>query len=662
MEKGTVVEFPVKGNPRLAVVDALEGKASLKVVDTFGNSLTVSTRDIEFRSNDYKLSDRSPVAASSLTGWRDRAIASRSEVDLATVWELYAGAALPLTLEALAECLWDELTGERAYALFLALREDRLFFKEKGGKYEVRPQAQVDELRKQQSALANKEKGQAEMVARLEARFANPRAPLAADELKRLEAVKKYALWGDEAPDKNSGLDLLKLLGRPQTEAGALQLLVDTSLWHRHENLDVHRAGLEATFDPDLETAAQAAPSSRHDPAHAVDLTHLESITIDDDTTTEVDDALAVETLPDGRRRFWVHIADPGRWIVPGSPLDLEARRRGTTVYLPTGRFTMFPPSLAEGPFSLNPGVDAPALSFGCLLADDGALTEFTVVPSTIRVARRLSYHQTEELLAQGYPLVTILAHTAALREAWRRTQGAVMINLPETEVKVDLATNKVEVGVYTAEAAREWVAEFMILAGEAAARFAFERQVPVLYRVQKAGDPVDVDHLPEGPVREFAKIVSMTRSGMSAEPGPHSGLGLSSYLQATSPIRRYGDLVVHRQLKAAAAGENPPYTADDLAILASELDPLNGQASKMERSADRYWVTEYLARHKGQTWPVQFLGWFREPDRLAQVLITDLGYRAVMKLPKDKALGEVFTVKVGAADPRKELLSLVEV
>jgi exoribonuclease-2 len=256
---------------------------------------------------------------------------------------------------------------------------------------------------------------------------------------------------------------------------------------------------------------------------------------------------------------------------------------------------------------------------------------------------------------------VTALAETAALREAWRRTQGAVMISLPETEVKVDLAADTVKISVYTAEAARDWVAEFMVLAGEAAARFANERGVPVLYRVQKAGDPIEVGHLPEGPVREFAKIVSMTRSGLSVESGPHAGLGLAAYLQATSPIRRYGDLVVHRQLKAAAAEETPPYTADDLASLAAELDPLNAQAAKMERTADRYWVTEHLARNKGKLWPVVFLGWFREPDRLAQVLITELGYRVVMKLPKDKALGEEFTVKVAAADPRKELLNLVE-
>jgi exoribonuclease-2 len=256
---------------------------------------------------------------------------------------------------------------------------------------------------------------------------------------------------------------------------------------------------------------------------------------------------------------------------------------------------------------------------------------------------------------------VKALADTAARREAWRRAQGAVMIHLPETEVKVDLAANEVKIGVYTAEAARDWVAEFMVLAGEAAARYAAEKQVPILYRVQKAGDPIDVDHLPEGPVREFAKIVSMTRSGLSVEPGPHAGLGLASYIQATSPIRRYGDLAVHRQLKAAAAGEVPPYTAEDLATLAAELDPLNGQAAKMERNADRYWVTELLARQKGKVWKVLFLGWFREDDKQAQVLIDELGYRTVMKLPKAKALGEVFTVKVAAADPRKGLLSLVE-
>ena len=658
MDKGTVVGFSVKGAPRLAVIEAPEGKSSFKVTDTFGNSLTVAARDLEFRSSDYKLSDRSPVSASALSAWRDRAETARGEVDLATVWELYADGGAQ-TLEALAEPLWDALTGERAFALFSVLNGDKLYFKEKGGRYEPRPAAQVEELRKQQAAVADRERVQAGMLARLEARFADAGAPLETEELKRLESVKKFALWGDEAPDKNAGLDLLKLLGRPQTEAAAFQLAVDAGLWTRHENLDVHRAGLSETFDELLLAEAVAAVPAE---TPGTDLRALETVTIDDDSTTEVDDALSVETLSDGRLRYWVHIADPGRWIAPGSPLDLEARRRGTTVYLPTRRYTMFPPSLAEGPFSLNEGSDSSALSFGCVLAADGSLAEFTVVTSTIRVTRRLSYHGAEARHRTGDALMTALADGAARREAWRETQGAVTIRLPETEVKVDLAADKVEISVYSAEAARDWVAEFMILAGEAAARFASARGVPMLFRVQQAGEAADLSHLPEGPVREFAKIVSMSRSSLAAEPAPHAGLGLSVYVQATSPIRRYGDLVTHRQLKAAAAGLPPPYSTDDLLTLASELDPLSGQASKLERNADRYWVTEYLARQKGRVWAVTFLGWFREGDRLAQVLIDDLGYRVVMKLPKDKALGAKFSVKTGAADARKELLTLVEV
>lgn len=87
------------------------------------------------------------------------------------------------------------------------------------------------------------------------------------------------------------------------------------------------------------EAAAALVAEAPEDPdaAHRVDLTQHDVMTIDDASTTEVDDGLSVEFLPDGRRRLWVHVADPTRWVQPGSPLDLEARRRGSTMYLPTG-------------------------------------------------------------------------------------------------------------------------------------------------------------------------------------------------------------------------------------------------------------------------------------------------------------------------------------
>lgn len=104
-----------------------------------------------------------------------------------------------------------------------------------------------------------------------------------------------------------------------------------------------------------------------------LDLTHLKVYTIDDESTTEIDDGVSWESLHDGRERLWVHIADPTRWLLPEDDLDLEARKRGSTVYLPTGMIPMFPEVLATGPMSLVQGKICCALSFGIVLNEAGA-------------------------------------------------------------------------------------------------------------------------------------------------------------------------------------------------------------------------------------------------------------------------------------------------
>jgi exoribonuclease-2 len=110
--------------------------------------------------------------------------------------------------------------------------------------------------------------------------------------------------------------------------------------------------------------AKQCLDSPITDPMSRLDLTHLHVYTIDDETTTEIDDGLSVETLSDGRHKLWIHIADPTRWLEPGDSLDLEARSRGTSLYLPTGMIPMFPPVLATGPMSLVQKQVCHALSF----------------------------------------------------------------------------------------------------------------------------------------------------------------------------------------------------------------------------------------------------------------------------------------------------------
>ena len=668
MEKGAVVAFSVKGQPRLAVVEGLEGKQSLKVTDILGNSSVVALRDLEFSSIEYRVQDLKLSSALTLASWLAKSEERLQTVDLKSVWELLSADSIrTATLEDLGGWLWDTLDGPGAYALYRSLKADRIYFKEKGKSWEVRTADQVAEAEKQVAALAAKEQVQAELRQRLTEKLAHPDIPLTPEEEHRLQAVQAFALFEEEAPGKNVAMELLGLLNRPKTPEGAFQLLVALGLWSRHQNLPLLRSARPLGFSAEHYAEAQRLCELRLDLAGRKDFTNQYVVTIDDETTTEIDDGLAVD-FTGSEPTYWIHIADPAAWITEGSLLDREARQRGATLYLPDGRYAMFPELLAEGPFSLRVGEKVPALSFACRLDGEGQLSSYEVHLGLIQPRERLSYVQAQQLLSETQEpqiptakLLLTLDEAARRREAWRQRQGAISINLPESHVHVDLAHDSVEVGVYPPPHTRDLVAEFMILAGEACARWFQDRQVPVLYRFQPPSEnPPDLSVIPAGPAREFAKILSMSRSGQSLTVQPHTGLGLSAYVQATSPIRRYSDLAVHRQIHAVLEGL-PVRDGVAWETLGAELDPLASGASKLERLTDRYWIIEYLRRQKGKVWEAIVIGWFREDDRQAQILLTETGLRTVVKLAKSHALGETLQLKVASADPRKDLLTFQE-
>ncbi len=669
MEKGAVVAFSVKGQARLAVVEGLEGKQSLQVTDILGNSHVVPLRDLEFSSIDYRVNDLKLASSATLASWLEKSEERWQSADLQSVWELLEAEAIrSATLEEIAGWLWASLDGPGAYALYRRLKADRVYFKEKGKAWEVRTADQVAEAEKQAAALAVKERSQAELRQKLTEKLANPALPLTPDEEHRLQTLQAFALFEDEATGKNSAMELLGLLQRPKTPESAFNLLVDLGVWSRHQNLPLLRSGRPLGFSTEMLAEAQRLCERPLTLTDRKDFTSQYVVTIDDESTTEIDDGLAVEGTGD-ELTFWIHIADPAAWIAEGSALDLEARQRGATLYLPDGRYPMFPAALAEGPFSLRAHETVPAISFACRLTPEGALATYDVHLGLIQPKERLSYEQAQQLLAQtGEPetkasaLLRALDEAARRREAWRSNQGAVTINLPESRVHVDLQADTVDVDVYPPVPSRDLVAEFMILAGEACARWFQDRQVPVLYRFQPPSEnPPDLSVVPEGPPREFAKILSMSRSGQNLTAQPHTGLGLNAYLQATSPIRRYSDLAVHRQIHAVLEGQ-PVKEGEAWETLGAELDPLASGGSKLERVTDRYWIIEYLRRQKGRVWEAQVIGWFREDDRQAQVLLSETGMRTVVKLTKSRALGELLRLKVATADARKDILTFQEV
>jgi exoribonuclease-2 len=204
-----------------------------------------------------------------------------------------------------------------------------------------------------------------------------------------------------------------------------------------------------------------------------------------------------------------------------------------------------------------------------------------------------------------------------------------------------------------------------MILAGEVAAKYGRERSLPLPYRSQPQPElPPDEELLllPAGPVRSCAIRRCMPRSEMSTTPGRHAGLGLDTYSQVTSPIRRYTDLLAHFQLKASLRGDNLPFTGEQLHEIMMVLGTNTYEASMVERQTNRYWTLEYLKRQGDRVWEALILRWLREDENLLLISVEELGIELAMRFNRWVSLGDRVQVQVSHVDPRQDIIHLREV
>jgi exoribonuclease-2 len=350
----------------------------------------------------------------------------------------------------------------------------------------------------------------------------------------------------------------------------------------------------------------------------------------------------------------------------PGDELEQEARRRTTTLYLPTGMIPMFPPELATGPMSLVQGQVCPALSFGVILDESGGVEDYEIHASIIKPTYRLTYEDVDEMLQLGVkaePEIAEIATWAERRYQWRQSQGSISIHMPESAIKVR-ESGEIAIDVLDDSPARQLVAEMMILAGEVAGRFAQEHQIPLSFRGQPQPElPTDEEllQLPAGPVRFCAIRRCMPRSEMGTTPMRHAGLGLETYAQVTSPIRRYIDLMNHFQLKAFLRDEPFPFTPEQLQEIVQGVTTAVKEASWVERQSNRYWGLEYLRRHGDKSWQAVVLRWLREHDNFGLILLEDLGLELAMHFKRSVALGDRLEVQVSHADPHEDTIQFRE-
>jgi exoribonuclease-2 len=661
VEKGTLVEFRLHGERCLAVAERPEGKNHWIVVDDRGQARTINAKQVSYEVNGetYKPSD--------IPRFRKEVDPFIDPESLEVAWEFLVEEGLAVDPAEMAMLLFSEKSPAQCYAAYYLLTEDKLYFKQKGDRYEPRSTNQVAEIKHQLEVARERETQQKEFWARVEQALSGFQVEWQQSDRNRLEALERFAIQGDEATGRAAAVETLAALKRPENPQGAFDLLVDLGVWSRHENLFLRRSSIPVNFSTKvLEVAKERTEVAPPDPdSERLDLTRLKVYTIDDESTKEIDDGLSWELLPDGKQRLWVHIADPTRWLTPGDELDLDARRRSTTLYLPTGMIPMFPAELATGPMSLVQGKICNALSFGIILDDDGAVAQYSIHASIIKPTYRLTYEDVDEMLQLGLPSeleIDAIARYAQRRQMWRRSQGAINIHLPEASIKVD--ADEIHIEVLEDSPSRQLVAEMMILAGEVAARYAQTHQLALPFRSQPQPElPPDEEllQLPAGPVRACAIRRCMPRSEMSITPARHASLGLDSYTQVTSPIRRYSDLLTHFQIKAHLRGEQPPFSPEEVKEVMIGVTTASQEASLVERQTQRYWALEYLRRTSEQAWQAVLLRWLREDERLGLILLEDLGLELPMQIKRSVALGENLEVRVSYVDPRSDAIRFQE-
>lgn len=663
MEQGTLIEFRHQGDRRLAVAQRPEGKKDWIVEDETGQTYKIRPQRAEYLVKGvYRPSEIAP--------FRQQVESYTDPDNLELAWEILVEASEAVTPQALAELIFDRDDAVVCYAAHQLLSQDKIYFKKKGDVYEPRSAAQVQEIKHQIRVEQERQQEQAEFLERIKRAIAKEKIEWTQSDRTRLEILEKFVLYPEN--HARAACDLLTELGKDPTPGAAFELLVNIKWWSKHENLFLRRSSYPLSLPKKVLEAADAylqSPPPDPDEHRRLDLTGLKTYTIDDESTREIDDGLSIQWRGADPPKIWIHIADPTRLVSPGDELDLEARRRSTSLYLPTGMIPMFPPQLATGPMSLVQGKVCHALSFGVVLDETGAVLEYSISPSRIKPTYRLTYEDVDQMLDLGItdePEILELSKAAELRQQWRASQGSIRIQMPESTIKVnygvqsELAESEPEITIEPLEPSqsRQLVAEMMILAGEIAGRYCQEHSLPVPFRSQPQPELPPQEELillPAGPVRFCALRRCMPRSEISITPARHASLGLDVYSQATSPIRRYTDLLTHFQIKAHLRQDSLPFTADELLEIVYSVGASAYEATMVERQTNRYWSLEYLRRHSDHVWQGLVLRWLREDDNLGIILLEELGLELPHRFEHSVQLGDRLGFQVTKADPGRD-------
>ncbi|MFP3869711.1 MAG: ribonuclease catalytic domain-containing protein [Syntrophobacteria bacterium] len=660
VRSGTVVEFFERKRPVCAVCMEVKNERALVLTEQERETSVTLKRILHI---DDRLLDTSQgrlqlVAALQEAATRRQDLASR--VSVAELWDLVHGEDEGFDCQQLAEmCFSENITPDHTSAILRALLADTLYFKYKAGLFYANSPEKLEQIRLQHQRQAEKERQLAECSAWLAAVWRNEPAKEPENREHYVEMLKEFCTLGTEASSYQQVKNILSLAEVPVPQ-GAFQLLVKLGVWKEDENLYLHRFGIQESFPPEVLGAAEeiaAAVSGRVEEAPArEDITGVGLLTIDGPMTRDYDDALSVRFLAEGVE-VGIHVADAAEFVPVNNPLDEEALGRATSLYLPDTRIPMLPPILSEELCSLKRGEERLALSLLVRFDEQDQIQSYRFALSRVQVERQLTYTEANDLMATDESLSYLFRLCTRLRRQ-RIARGALHLPLPELRVWVN-SNGEIHISKVERETpAQLVVSELMILANALAGSELDAHDVPVIYRSQEKPQQHVLDEDGDSLYLKYLQRRYLSRAELGIRPRPHEGLGMNAYTSWTSPIRRYVDMVVQRQLKSMVLERPPTYGPSDLEEIIARLSLPQNRAMLIRREWTRYWVLKFLEKERIKTLDALVLDQGR---RTYHLLLPDYLLEASMPLQEGRGLnpGDHFRVEIVRVNAREGILKL---
>ncbi|MBW2336788.1 MAG: RNB domain-containing ribonuclease [Deltaproteobacteria bacterium] len=604
MESGSIVEYIDRQKIMCAVI--------LEVKNTRLRLLTENNREVNLSANRLLHKDKAHLdlamgrdkMVDALKGVANKRKELLSQVDIKELWEVLNAEQVWIDLATMTEfCFPDSPGGDHESAVLRAFFDDKLYFKFKLDRFFPNSEEQIARLIFQRQEEERRKRiidlG-GDWLMSLMNSTAPPDEVSETDAGEFTEILKSYFLFGNESKDHTLAKAMIRKAGLDMS-TGLFPLLVKLDVFDEDENIGLLRFDIPTVFSAEiLNSADQLAASYQGHSGDEVrkDLTALPLMTIDGQSTQDFDDALSIEKVGD-QFRLGIHIVDVGHFVHKGDIIDQEALARGSSIYMPDQKISMLPASLAEGLCSLKAGEIRPAISTMVNLNPSLDIIDYEILPSLINVKHQLTYYDVNQTADQNQE-VLILREIAEKFHQQRLDAGAVQITVPEINVWL-AADRAITVNRINRESpGRMLVAELMIMANWLMAKYLAENKTPAVFRSQ----PAPRERLYKGDdgtlYQNWMQRRFLSRFVLGSNPEKHSGLGLEAYVTATSPIRRYFDLVAQRQIRAVL-GLEQPYTSGEIDRIIQLLELPMGNVARTQLGRHRYWLLKYLEQHIGR-------------------------------------------------------------